>query len=73
MRKGFEAITNPHCRKIAEDELTTLLNEYMTVRILGGTETIGEGAITKAKGCLKVISRVGVGWDSVDKKSANIC
>jgi D-3-phosphoglycerate dehydrogenase len=53
-----------------EEELSNLLQEYKPVGILAGTEPITRSALDKAKNYLKVISRVGVGWENVDREFA---
>ncbi len=47
-----------------------LLLQYRPIGMLAGTESITRGTIEKACGFLKVISRVGVGWDNVDRDAA---
>ncbi len=68
--KGYTLKTNPYNRKLSEDELTGLLKEHSPVGLLAGTEPITEAAIETAKDYLKVISRVGVGWDNVNREYA---
>ena len=68
--KGFQTITNPFNRKITEDELIELLDQYHPIGLLAGTEPINRTALEHSKDYLKVISRVGVGWDNVDRKAA---
>lgn len=67
---GFELIINPFARKLTENELVELLDKYHPVGLLAGTEPIGKAAIDCAKDYLKIISRVGVGWDNVDREYA---
>ena len=69
-KKGFQPVINPFGRKLSEGELKNLLDLYRPVGILAGTEPITRSVLKKAKDYLKVISRVGVGWDNVDRKSA---
>ena len=69
-RNGFEYILNPYDRKITERELVELLEKYQPVGLLAGTETISRSVLEEAEDYLKVISRVGVGWDNVDRKAA---
>ncbi len=68
--KGFTPVLNPFKRKLTLTELEGLIAEHDPVGMLAGTEPIPESALT-ASGCLKVISRVGVGWDNVDKDAAS--
>lgn len=68
--RGLKLIANPYGRKLTEEELQTLLEKYKPIGLLAGTEPITRSILTKAKNYLKVISRVGVGWDNVDRKAA---
>ena len=68
--KGFKLITNPYGRKLKEEELILLLEQYHPIGVLAGTEPITRAVLEKARGYLKVISRVGVGWDNVDREAA---
>lgn len=68
--KGFDLVVNPYRRKLTEDELQELLEKYQAVGLLAGTEPITISVLENAKSHLKVISRVGVGWDNVDKQTA---
>ena len=67
---GLSIVLNPFERKLAEEELTNLLLEYKPVGMLAGTEPITRSALDKAKDYLRVISRVGVGWENVDRDFA---
>ncbi len=58
---------NPIGRKLLEDELAEMIMEYDA--IIAGTEPITEKVLSRAKN-LKLISRVGVGLDSVDLHAA---
>lgn len=69
-RKGFRFVNNPFKRKITEEELKNLLNKYQPIAILAGTEPITRSVLEVAAKHLKVISRVGVGWDNVDRDAA---
>jgi len=64
---GLKVVQNPWGRQLSEEELGELLKEYEPVGMLAGTEPITRSALEKAKGHLRVISRVGVGWDNVDR------
>jgi len=63
---GLEVIMNPHGRKVTVEELRELLPGV--VGLIAGTETINKE--TMANSSLKVISRVGVGIDSIDLPAA---
>jgi len=67
---GFELIINPFGRKLSEGELLELLKIYRPIGLLAGTEPITRSTLEKAKSYLKIISRVGVGWDNVDRDAA---
>jgi D-3-phosphoglycerate dehydrogenase len=64
---GLTVVQNPWRRKLNEGELSKLLEEYEPIGILAGTEPITRSILEKAKGHLRVISRVGVGWENVDR------
>lgn len=68
--KDFRVVVNPFGRKLTEEELKALLNEHQPIGLLAGTEPITRTVLEGAKGYLKVISRVGVGWDNVDRQAA---
>jgi len=67
---GLTIILNPWGRKLTEEELKKFLEEYRPVAMLAGTEPITRSALDEAKSYLRVISRVGVGWDNVDREFA---
>ena len=66
-KKGFQVALNPFGRKLTEEELKGLLEKHKPVGLLAGTEPITASVLKDAKKYLKVISRVGVGWDNVDR------
>ncbi len=68
--QGFRVVLNPLGRKLKEDELIKLLEKHQPVGLLAGTEPITRGALERAKDLLRVISRVGTGWDNVDRNAA---
>ena len=67
---GLRLVINPLARKVNEEELEKLLKDYRPIGLLAGTEPITRAALDKAKGHLKIISRVGTGWDNVDREAA---
>lgn len=69
-KKGFQVALNPFGRKLTEEELIGLLEKHKPVGLLAGTEPITASVLKDAKKYLKVISRIGVGWDNVDRKVA---
>ncbi len=70
IQSGFNLVTNPFERKLTEKELIQLLEQHRPEGLLAGTEPIGPAAIDSSKQFLKIISRVGVGWDNVDRECA---
>jgi D-3-phosphoglycerate dehydrogenase len=67
---GLEVVVNPWERKLSESELSELLAQYRPVGLLAGTESITRAVLVQSKDFLRVISRVGVGWDNVDRQAA---
>jgi D-3-phosphoglycerate dehydrogenase len=63
-------LVNPYKRKLTEEELYNLILEHQPVGIIAGVEPITKAVLSKAKN-LKVISRAGVGMDSVDLEAAS--
>ncbi len=66
--EGLEIVVNDLGRKLSKDETVSLCNGC--VAILAGTENYGRDVLMKLAG-LKVISRCGVGLESIDLKAAN--
>lgn len=66
----LELVKNPFGRKLTVKELIQLLDEHKPIGLLAGTEPITRSILELAKGYLKVISRVGVGWDNIDRQAA---
>lgn len=64
---GIEYLINPLGRKLKEDELVEMVSDYDV--LIAGTELITENVMNRA-GRLKMISRVGIGLDSVDLLAA---
>lgn len=60
---GIEYLINPLKRKLKEDELCEIIPDFDI--IIAGTEPITKKVISNASK-LKIISRVGIGLDSVD-------
>ncbi|MDP3181684.1 MAG: phosphoglycerate dehydrogenase [Desulfobaccales bacterium] len=67
---GLEVVPNPYGRKLAADELLDLLGKYQPLGLLAGTEALTRQVLQAAKDYLRVISRVGAGWDNVDHQAA---
>lgn len=64
---GIEYLINPINRKLKEDELADMVGDFDA--LIAGTEPITEKVFERASN-LKLISRVGIGLDSVDLLSA---
>lgn len=65
---GYEIATNPHGRKLNEDEVAALLGDDV-IGMVAGTEPLTRRVLSGARG-LKVVSRCGIGLDSVDLAAA---
>ena len=63
----IQYLINPLNKKLTEDELLSLVSDFDV--IIAGTEKISSKVMDKAKN-LKMISRVGIGLDSVDLLAA---
>ena len=64
---GVEYTINPLGRRLQEDELGEMIGDADVV--IAGTEPITDRVMARAR-CLKLISRVGIGLDSVDLAAA---
>lgn len=64
---GVDYVINPLGRKLKEDELAEMVSDFDV--LIAGTETISEKVMNRASR-LKLISRVGIGLDSVDLLAA---
>ena len=62
LQQGMQIITNPHRRKLTEDEIIELLSGG-AIGLIAGIEPLTERVFQSAKN-LKVISRCGAGLDS---------
>ena len=68
-RLGLNVILNPYGRKLTEEEAQTFLEEHQPVGLVAGVEPLTE-RIMQNTPSLKVISRCGIGMDSVDLEAA---
>ena len=66
---GINFLVNPLGRKLTSEELADFLSEVDPVAVIAGTETISDSVMDIAPS-LRLISRVGIGLDSVDLKGA---
>ena len=64
---NIDYLINPLGKKLTEDELAELITDFDVV--IAGTETISAKVMDRATN-LKMISRVGIGLDSVDLVAA---
>ena len=64
---GIDYLINPIGRKLKEDELAEMVGDFDV--LIAGTEPITDKVMSRASG-LKLISRVGIGLDSVDLLAA---
>ncbi len=64
---GIDYLINPIGSKLKEDELAEMVTDFDV--LIAGTEPITDKVMAQAK-CLKFISRVGIGLDSVDLLAA---
>jgi D-3-phosphoglycerate dehydrogenase len=62
---NIEYLINPLNKKLTEDELIEIVTDFDVDVIIAGTEVISKKVMDKATR-LKMISRVGIGLDSVD-------
>lgn len=65
---GIDYLINPLGRKLKEEELSNIVSDFDV--IIAGTEPITDKVMARAK-CLKLISRVGIGLDSIDLLAAD--
>ena len=66
---GLNVIMNPHGRKLTENEVLELITAYEPTGLVAGVEPLTRKVLQKAKN-LHVISRCGIGMDSVDVNAA---
>lgn len=66
-KAGIDYLINPKGRKLVEDELVEMVSDFDV--LIAGTEPITEKVMANGKN-LKLISRVGIGLDSVDLPAA---
>lgn len=66
----FEIVLNPYKRKLEENELLALLIEHEPIAIIAGVEKYTKNILDEAREFLKIISRCGIGLDSIDLEAA---
>jgi D-3-phosphoglycerate dehydrogenase len=67
--EGFQIVLNPYKRKLTEEEVAKLIATYNPLGMIAGVEPLTRSVLEHATG-LKVISRCGIGLDSVDLQAA---
>lgn len=67
--EGLIYKVNPYGRKLTETEVSELILKFQPVGMIAGIEPLTRKVMEKAKS-LKVISRVGIGMDSVDLQAS---
>ncbi|MCH7564847.1 MAG: phosphoglycerate dehydrogenase [Gemmatimonadetes bacterium] len=68
---GLDLVPNPFGRTLTEDEAVELIQAHLPVGLLAGTGPVGRKALEVGRPHLKVVSRIGVGWDNVDRELAD--
>jgi len=66
---GLSYKLNPYGRKLTEAEVSELIEQHQPVGMIAGVEPLTRNVLEKGKN-LKVISRVGIGMDSIDLQAA---
>lgn len=67
---GLAVFGNPFARKLTEAEVAELLARHRPVGLIAGMEPLTAKVLEGAAAHLKVVSRVGMGLDSVDREAA---
>lgn len=69
---GIDVVKNPFARRLTEAEVSQLIGEHRPDGLIAGVEPLTRAVLTRAAAGtpLRVISRCGVGLDSVDLEAA---
>ncbi|MCD4670314.1 MAG: phosphoglycerate dehydrogenase [Actinomycetia bacterium] len=67
--KEINVIHNPFKRRLTEDEVLDLIEKYQPIGMIAGIEPLTRKVLEKARN-LKIISRCGIGVDSLDMEAA---
>lgn len=67
---GFEIHENPFKRKLTETEILNLLAQHKPVGLFAGVEPLTATVLEASASHLKVISRCGIGLDTIDLDAA---
>lgn len=63
-------VPNPHHKSLSEEEAAALVKQHHPVAVLAGTGPIRATVLNSGVPQLKVVSRIGSGWDNVDRQLA---
>lgn len=66
---GFDVIMNPYARRLSEKEIAELLEKHNPDALLAGVEPLTKWVLDHSDK-LRIISRCGVGMDSIDLRAA---
>lgn len=66
---GYELVMNPHAKRLTEAEVSELIQTHRPVGLIAGLEPLTREVLSRAP-FLRVISRCGIGLDSVDLPAA---
>ena len=69
VEQELQIILNPYARKLTKSEVCELIEQHQPVGMIAGVEPLTRKVLEKAKK-LKVISRAGIGMDSVALQAA---
>ena len=69
-RAGFTVHTNPHARRLKEDEIYDLVVELRPIGIIAGLEPLTRRVLEAAANNLRIVSRCGTGIDNIDLEAA---
>lgn len=69
VEQELQTVLNPYGRKLTESEVCELIELHQPVGMVAGVEPLTRQVLKKAKN-LKVISRCGIGMDTVDLQAA---
>jgi len=66
---GLQPVMHPYGRKLAEQEVAALIAQHNPLGMIAGVEPLTRAVLEHA-GNLKVVSRCGIGLDSIDLEAA---
>jgi D-3-phosphoglycerate dehydrogenase len=68
-QQGYDVVLNPFARKLTEAEAFDLVAQHRPVGLIAGVEPLTKKVLQQARG-VRVVSRCGIGLDSVDLQAA---